>query len=186
MRRSFALMLACSATGCGQRSGQLARAAREQKATRAATEDDVREAVLRYEFEHFAVNMGFDVPVYYLSSVRPRNPYDGRSSPLPALRGRDPYDGFIRRFEGHDPPVERSSLCTDEGRWDIVDKVTGERGCVFWTGSITWRTSVEAELDGGHDMGRRHAAEYRYSIIRERGRWLVREARVMRARGSLP
>lgn len=194
MKHLFLLVLACLHAGCGGNSEQLAQTTpsadtHTNRLARAAKENDIRETVLRYGFNQ-ATSFG-KWEVCYLSAARVRHAGHELASPdrayLPPLRGIDPSVDFVGRFKGHRPPVKGVSHCTHEkGTWYLVDKSTGRKGCVFWTGTITWVGAAQVDVVGGHDLGKSHASEYMYRVICERGRWIVKDAKLLRARGTMP
>lgn len=195
MNKKPLLLMICFLVGCRGGSSSFAETpapadARTVSLPRTEMEDDVREAVLRAQFEHFTRGIGFEVARYYLSSVRVRElrPGAGPRKPgeihPPPLRGKDPDAEFMARFEEDIPPVKGVSQCTNEGTWSVRDRTTGEKGCVFWTGEITWAGATEVEAEAGQDVGMSHAHEVIYRLVCENGGWHVKDSKLLRARGS--
>src|SRR5579864_6549397 len=67
---------------------------------RARQEDDIRESVFRYEFDHNASGQQKTAHLYCLQI-------------LVGNRNSDPSNPFIQRFAHHKPPVRKVSAC----RW---------------------------------------------------------------------
>src|SRR5689334_13010252 len=83
-------------------------------------EDDIREAVFRYLFEHNASGQQKKAGVYCLSL--------GEDA--------DPSDEFMRRFAGHKPPVRKLSQCTVGPYHGVIDKRTQKVGLKFRVSNI--------------------------------------------------
>lgn len=75
---------------------------------RSAIEDDIREAVFRYQFNHNASGLKQNAKVYYLSFGE---------------EGKEPSDAFLERFKGHTPPVKKASEFNG-GQQGLVFNVT--------------------------------------------------------------
>ena len=67
--------------------------------SRASQEDQIREAVFRYQFQHNQSGIQDQARVYCLTSGS-WNEDD------------DPSDEFMTRFQGHVPPVKKGSQCS--------------------------------------------------------------------------
>lgn len=133
------LMLACAAwTACG-------------RGNRSITEDDIREAVFRYQFLQQTNGVCFL-----------------------KVNGHDPSDEFMRRFAGQVRPVQKASQGDADG--SVASKGTRQKGVVFNVGSIRWITWIrgtEVEVSGDYRGGDSGAAWYTYSLKSENGSWTV-------------
>ncbi|HYN15530.1 MAG TPA: hypothetical protein VES66_07060, partial [Terriglobales bacterium] len=96
-------------------------------------EEDIREAVFRYQFDHNASAQQKNANAYCLSVGEK----DG-----------DPSDRFMKRFAGHRPPVRKASACIASDR--VVDKRTAKPGLLFRVSIITWISDTEAKVAGGY------------------------------------
>src|SRR6476661_8788247 len=92
-------------------------------AKRPAEELDIREATYRYQFGKNASGQQQSAKNYYLSV----DIGDKRE---------DPDDAVIKRFADNTPPVKKVSECHASANTGVVDKKTGERGLIFYTGAI--------------------------------------------------
>jgi hypothetical protein len=100
---------------------------------RLGAEDDVREAALRYWFVD--ASQFQNIKAYYLS-------FGSINS------GIDPSDEFMRRFEGHIPPVRLASQC-EHATSSVRDRETGEIGLLFWTRRANWADDKNVEIESG-------------------------------------
>jgi hypothetical protein len=132
--------------------------------SRSVYEDDVLEAVFRYQFSHDSSGLQGRARVFFLSV------YD-----------HDPSSNLMERFQGHEPPVRRVSDCehSDEARgssaiW-VVDSNTGEPGLIYRVERIMWLTDAEAEVTGGYYAGGRAASGNLYRVVREGEEWVVKK-----------
>lgn len=125
-------------------------------------EDDVREAVFLFQFDHNASGLQQNAKVYFLS-----------------LGGgdRDPSDEFMERFRGLKPPVKKVSECTASVT-GVKDKETGEHGLIFRVTSIKWVSDSEVEVEGGYHEASESASGNTYLLLREGERWFVKEHRM--------
>lgn len=122
-----------------------------------AEEDDIRETVFRYEFEHNASAQQQDAAAYCLS--------------FGDVKDIDPPGNFIKRFAHHKPPVRKASACKS-GDF-VVDKRTGKAALVFRVTKIEWISSTEVEVDGGYYEGNMSASGNGYRAKKELGKWKV-------------
>ncbi len=144
--RTTLLALACLST-----------AGTQSDATRLREEDDVREAVFRYQFERNSSGQQKRAGVYCLSI--------GENA--------DPSDEFIKRFANHSPPVRKISACT-VGPFDgVVDKLTHKLGLVFRVSSIKWISGYEVEATGGYYEAGLSASGNTFTVSKRLGKWKV-------------
>jgi hypothetical protein len=126
--------------------------------TRQLQEDDIREAVFRWQF---ANNASYDqnqknAQVYFLE-----------------VNGRDPPDTLIKRFTDHKPPVRKVSSCSPEGIKGVRDKKTGQRGLIFRVTTVKWLSETEVTLDGGYHENGLSASGNTYTLKKENEKWKV-------------
>jgi hypothetical protein len=118
-------------------------------------EDDVREAVFRWQFEHNASGQQKKAKAYYLQIGE---------------KG-DPSDALMKRFAEHKPPVRKVSACTADAGKGVLDKKTGERGLIFRVTSIEWKSDTEVDVKGGYYEGGLSASGNTYTVKKENGKW---------------
>ena len=129
-----------------------------------ASRDDIREAVFRYQFEHFWSFI--PPPEFYFLSIEGRSRYSDK----------DPDDAFMSRFNGHQPKVVKvSQVAAEVVMAGITHKVTGERGLIFRVTEITWVTGGEVMVEGeiyGSGVSREG---HEYRVVLDNGKWTVIE-----------
>ncbi|HET9407395.1 MAG TPA: hypothetical protein VFO39_09170 [Candidatus Sulfotelmatobacter sp.] len=142
--------------------GSRDRQERKGTAPRLAQEDDIREAVFRYEFRHNSSIQGQRAGVYCLSIGE---------------KNTDPPDDFIKRFVGFKPPVRKASDCSTDPYSGVVEKKTGKQGLVFRVRSIKWLSDTEVQVIGGYFENGLSASGDTYTLIRTPEKWRVSKAR---------
>ena len=125
-----------------------------QKSNRAKAEDDIREAVFRYQMDHYKSD------VYFL-----------------AIDNRDPSNGFMSRFKGCKPPVRKRSGSKFESTGPSTrDKKTGAKGVILESWGLEWLNKSVEVL--GDEMWIPHCGSgYRFHVAVRNGRWVVTEAK---------
>ena len=123
-------------------------------------QNDIREAVFRYQFGHNASIQGSSAAVYCLS-------IESKA---------DPPDDFMKRFAGFKPSVHKASDCSTDPYKGVLEKATGKRGLVFWVKSIKWISQTHAEVAGGYFEDGLSASHNTYIVSRAKGRWRVSKA----------
>jgi hypothetical protein len=118
-------------------------------------EDEIREAVIRYEVGRLA--SAARKPDYYFLEVD--------------QTGGDPSAALLARFAGHVPPVEAISSATRTDR--VRHKQNGGRGIVLTIRSIRHVDRDTAEVDAGHYESGLSLEGNTYQLKRRNGRWAV-------------
>ena len=132
-------------------------------AARKSQEDDIRQAVFLYQFEHNASGGKNHAHDYFLSIVE-----DDRDA-----FGHDLPDPFMARFAGHKPPVRKFSDCRVKNDGEVVRKHSGKPGLLFMTGSITWLSDTTVTVNGGYYEGNVSSSGNVYTVSKENGTWKV-------------
>jgi len=121
-------------------------------AKRTAQEDDIREAIFRYEMKERGSVIFLDID------------------------HRDPSDSFMRRFSDVKLPVKKLSAISARTkrsqRW-IYDRKTGKPGVALWVGKFTWTSDHGAIVDGGYYCGSLCAGRGDFYVALKDGRWIV-------------
>lgn len=126
-------------------------------------EDQIREAVFRYQFEFNASGQGQSANAYYLRLEDDQDP---------TLR-------LLQRFDGHQPPVKPASRSTLEaGTALVVDSQSGLPGLIFWIADIRWLDDDNIEVDGGYDEASESASGSVYYLQKAGGLWKVRDEKM--------
>jgi hypothetical protein len=120
-----------------------------------ADEEDIREAVFRYQFWHNASAKQQRAKVYFLSIGD----------------DKDPRDAFMARFDKHKPPVKKLSQAT--GNFGVVDKKTGERGLIFSVTTIEPVDEDKVMVEGGYYEDGLSSSGNVYTVERKNHKWVV-------------
>jgi hypothetical protein len=115
--------------------------------TRLTQEDDIRETVFRYQFDHNASGLQKSAKGYFLAIGE---------------KGVDPSAEFMKRFAHHNPPVHKGSA------WR-----TGNKGLFFRVTSIAWISDTEVEVVGGYYEGNVSSSGNTYTVKKDTGKWQV-------------
>jgi hypothetical protein len=125
---------------------------------RQSHEDDIREAVFRWQFDHNVSGQQKKAQAYFLSVGQKHD---------------DPSDEFMKRFADNKPPVRKRSECSADPGKGVLDKKTGERGLLFHVTSIKWKSETQVEAEGGYYEAGRSASGNVYTLKKGNGRWVV-------------
>jgi hypothetical protein len=125
---------------------------------RQSQQDNIREAVFRWEFGHNGSYQQEKAKVFFL---------------VVGENDSDPSDEFVKRFADNNPPVRKGSECSSSPRKGVLDKKTGERGLIFRVGSIVWKSDTEVEVDGSWHEGGLSAGGHTYTLKKETDKWKV-------------
>ncbi len=132
------------------------------------SDDNIREAVLKYMFDHDATQQHPFTKVFFIAIDK----------------DKDPPKEFMKKFEGHNPRVKKLSQSTytsDTGM--IVDEETGGAGIRYSVGVVKWINETEARLEGSYYVGMLFAGGCEYRIVLEGSQWVVKgcEGEIWRA-----
>ena len=116
---------------------------------------DIAEAVFRYQFEHNASGVKTNAAAYFIS-----------------IKGQDITDAFMKKFEGHQPPVKRASESASKSN-GVVDPTTGMPAVVFGIEQIRLMSPEEAIVEGGYFEGGLSSSGNTFTVRRENGKWVV-------------
>ena len=123
-------------------------------------EDDIREAVFRYQFAHDATQQKPITKIYFISIEN----------------NKDPDDRFLKRFAGSTPIVKQVSQAgySKNGIDSIIDKTSGEAGIIFSVGIVNWINENEVEVKGSYYVANLFAGGCNYRIVRTDNVWIVK------------
>ncbi|HYW69554.1 MAG TPA: hypothetical protein VE961_00880 [Pyrinomonadaceae bacterium] len=125
-----------------------------------ADEDDIREAVFRFQFTHNNSGQQQNANFYFLS----------------VGKDKDPDDAFMRRFDQNSPPVKKRSQAVGNG--EVFDKDSGKRGVIFRIARIEQVTEDQALVDGGYFEADLSASGNTYTVERQDHKWMVTKAQM--------
>ena len=124
----------------------------------AELENDIREIVLRYMFEHEAQQQKAYSKVLFIS-----------------VEKKDPDDKFIARFKDHIPPVKKGSESVITGDiGGVSDKKTGEGGMLYSLGEIKWINENEVDVFGSYYVASLFGGGCRYRVVRDGDKWILK------------
>lgn len=118
------------------------------------TEDDIREAVFRYQMRCFAQ----EKPDVFFLSVTTFG-FD-----------RSPSSSFLRRFKS---PISAFSECTQVGAETVRRAGTFEEGLILRVGRVKWLSASETEVAGGYYQNGTSASGNVYRLAKQQERWVV-------------
>lgn len=122
---------------------------------RAAQEDNIREAVIRYQIKKLEL-----VVAYHFI----------------AINGKNPPEAFILRFRDLDPPVRpiSESLSVKKPMRAIMSRKDQKQGVIFRVGDIKWisdaKVDVESSLECGDSCDETSGL---YHVTSQDGKWVV-------------
>jgi hypothetical protein len=127
-----------------------------QTMPKAAQEDDIREAVFRFQFQSYDSKWLQTFKVFYLSLGDKH----------------DPTDDFLQRFKDTNLDVRKASLA-DRSAGEIKD------GLIFYIKEIKWISNKEVQVSGGHFKDGLNGSGRMFQVLREKGKWLVKKDTVI-------
>lgn len=128
---------------------------------RAAEEMDVREAVLRYQFQHNASAQQASAQVFCIT-----------------VANADAGDNFLARFASHGVPVRKASACKIDGN-GVFDPATNAKGLQLNVDTVTWVAGDEATVSGGYYEASLSASSNLYRVKKTGEGWVVVEDRLL-------
>jgi hypothetical protein len=153
--------------GCSARA-ELPQPTAASDASTLSREDQVREAVFRYQFTHNASGQKDRAPVYFLSLDS-----EGEKEP------RDPSPALMARFAQHKPRVEPRSHAKVSFDKGVVHRETGESGLVFRVTAITFVGADAAVVEGGYYEANMSSSGNTYRVERKGGVWVVTDDKMV-------
>jgi hypothetical protein len=96
---------------------------------------------------------------------------------LLSLHGKDPSDEFMKRFADDSVSVKRRSvLAKSEPTNEFIDKESGKFVALLSIDKLKFIDDGRAEVEGSCGYADWAARGYRYSLVREKNRWIVKRA----------
>jgi len=126
---------------------------------RRQAEAEIRETVLRHQFERYA-REGDPVAKYFVRF--------GETG--------DPPDSFLDRFEDHSPPVEPASQAVEARLQGVSDPETGKPAAVFTIDGVEWIDDRTVVVEGGYRGRRVSVAGNLYWLQSSNGGWRIGKA----------
>jgi hypothetical protein len=126
--------------------------------TRQEQEEDILEAVFRYQFEHCPYGFVGQQTTFYLSIANFR-----KGIPPFPIRKRDPNDAFMNRFQSQNPQVKKHSVISYKDS-NFIN---------LSAGNIKWLNNAEVEVMGEYSGNPNEEALFLYHLVRAGNRWIV-------------
>lgn len=123
-------------------------------------DNDIREAVFRYQFSHNASAAQQSVDVYFLSLAEET----------------DPDAGLLARFADHHPEVKAVSQSDVAAGGRVEEKSSGRSGLIFRVDSIHPLDAQRARVKGGYYEANLSASGNNYFLECQEGKWAVVDA----------
>ncbi len=145
-----------------------------------AQEDDIREAVLRFQMQNWIRESDKDEAAAKDQSEKEIAHALNFEVFFVSTDKEDPSDEFVKRF--HDIPrtVKKGSSAeiSKAMRMPIVDKETQKRGIIFSIGNIHWLGKSHVKVKGGYHCDGLCGAGYTFDVLFEKGKWIVKKQRM--------
>jgi hypothetical protein len=122
---------------------------------RSAQEENIREAVFRYQFAHVELIFAY----HFI-----------------AIDGKNPSEEFLHRFRDSDPPVRPISDAerVKKPMKMVVSKDDQKQGVIFYLGPIKWNSDGKAEVEGRFECGDTcDELSGVYHVTLQDGHWVV-------------
>lgn len=123
-------------------------------------EDDIKEAVFRYQFEHNESGCKDEAAITYLLCL---GSYDISDTKKIKMNKEDPSDEFMQRFKDNKHRVEKASQFSSSDRERLL----------FTIWNIRWMSDNEVEVDGEYYAGPLNAAGHIYRLQFKDNKWVV-------------
>jgi hypothetical protein len=148
--------------------------------TRAASEEDIREAVLRYQMEDWIRNGDKGEAEAKDQTEKEIAHHLNFKIFFIETNEKDPTDDFMKRF--HDIPriLKKSSGAeiAKVMRMPVVDKETQERGIIFSADRVRWQGKNHVKVAGGYHCDGLCGAGFTFEVRFENGKWMVKKERM--------
>ena len=96
---------------------------------------------------------------------------------LLSVRGNDPSDEFMKRFADDSVKVKkRSALAKSEATNEFIDSESGKSAALLSIDKLRLLEEGKAQVEGSCGYADWAARGYRYSLVREKDRWMEKRA----------
>jgi hypothetical protein len=132
----------------------------DKPSSKTVAENDIREAVFRYQFDHDATQQKTYTKVYFISIENEK----------------DPDDEFLRRFAGNTPMVKKKSQAVgdNKGTGGVIDHETRGSGIIYRITQLKWVNENEVEVEADFHVAMLFAGGCKYRVRRENNQWLIK------------
>jgi len=139
-----------------------------------AVEDDIREAVLRYQMASWGRNAKEMKEANYQNDKWVAGGVKFKQVFI-SVNGEDPSDAFMSRFDNFPSKVKKRSQAGIDKKaiYTIVDETSGEQGIIFSVGPIEWLRSNLVKTVGSYACGGLCGGGTTFTVQRKHRRWTV-------------
>jgi hypothetical protein len=148
--------------------------------SKSAQEEDIREAVLRFQMENWIRESDKDEATAKDQSEKEIAHALNFEVFFVSTGKKDPSDEFVKRFKDVPRTVKKASSAeiSKEVRMPVVDKETQKRGIIFSVDSIRWLEKSHVKVEGGYHCDGLCGAGYTFDVRFEKEKWVVRKERL--------
>jgi len=147
---------------------------------RIAQENQIREAVIRYQMEEWRRNMN----TYEAQAKEQWEKETAKEKNYKvyfiSINGRDPSDEFMKRFSAIPRLVKKASMAQMRNSHSagVIDRETDQTGIIFSANTVRWVKSDSVEVEGGYYCGTLCASARTFAVHLEAGKWAAKLLRV--------
>lgn len=123
---------------------------------------EIEEAVVRYQLLHNSSSQRELANVYCIERTV------GNTS-------GDPDGRLIERFRNQKRPVRNRSACVINNESIVIDRVSGAQGLIIKFGTVVWKSSTEATIEGGYYEANESSSGSIFHLKKINGSWIVTE-----------
>jgi hypothetical protein len=142
---------------------------------RAAKEDDIREAVIRYQIRVWSHDGDKNETEANDEREKAIAQHLNSRTYFVLVNGQDPSDDFIARFRDISRPVKKASQANTQSRkslW-VTDDEMHQPGIIFSADEVRWTGDSSARIDGGYHCGGLCGGEIEFKVRFKKGKWIV-------------
>jgi len=144
-------------------------------ASRPAQEEDIREAVIRYQIGRWSrkdpKNKNVDADAKQNGADR-----SNLTVCFISINGRDPSDEFLKRFP--DVPMAVKKFSRAKEHFLISDRKTHEEGIILAISEIRWQSDSLVQVDGRFRTCSSCSWSQTYTVRLENGKWIVTSSKL--------
>lgn len=146
-------------------------------ATRTAQEQDIREAVIRYQIGQWSRRDPKNKSVDKDYAKQKDADRSNLAVCFISINGRDPSDEFLKRFRDLPMAVKKFSRANEH--FVISDGKTHEEGIILAISEIRWQSDSLVQVDGRFRTCSSCSWSQTYTIRLENGKWVVASSKLI-------
>jgi hypothetical protein len=145
-------------------------------ATRPTQEEDIREAVIRYQIGQWSRKDPKNKSVDTDYAKQKGADHPNLTVCFISIDGRDPSDEFLKRFL--DVPMAVKKLSRAMEHFLISDRKTHEEGIILAISEIRWQSDSLVQVDGRFRTCSSCSWSQTYAVRLENGKWIVTSSKL--------